>query len=126
MAHNRCVLKERRIPRGAHTCFAVAECQGWRLGLVGGGGLRGIGPALAGNVGAGWAFALTRERDQDVDVPMLAPARSRCRFVVWGHVPVWNGLMVAVEEKQSSLIRCVVVMSLGGVGTRRRWGLWER
>jgi hypothetical protein len=24
-------------------------------------GLRGIGPALAGNVGAGWAFALSRD-----------------------------------------------------------------
>ena len=84
MAHNRCVLKERRIPRGAHTCFAVAECWGWRLGLVGGGGLRRIGPALAGNVGAGWAFALSREGEQGVDVPMLAPDRSRCRFVDWG------------------------------------------
>ena len=41
MAHNRCVLKERRIPPGALTCFAVAECQGWRLGLVGGGGSAG-------------------------------------------------------------------------------------
>ena len=29
--------------------------------------------------------------------------------------------MVAVEEKQSSLTRCVVVRALG---TRRRWGLW--
>jgi hypothetical protein len=46
------------------------------------GGFRGIGPALAGNVGAGRAFARSREGDQDVDVPMLAPARSRCRFVV--------------------------------------------
>ena len=44
-------------------------------------GLRGIGPALAGNVGTGSAFALAREGDQDVDVPMLATARSRCRFV---------------------------------------------
>jgi len=86
--------------------------------------LRGIGPALAGNVGASWAFALSRDGNQDVDVPMLAPARSRCRFVDWGHVPLWDGLMVAVEEKQSSLIRCVVVMALRGVGTRRRWGLW--
>ncbi|MFZ4818447.1 MAG: hypothetical protein ACOYLU_07345, partial [Limisphaerales bacterium] len=41
----------------------------------------GIGPALAGNVGASWAFALAREGDQDVDVPMLAPDRARCRFV---------------------------------------------
>jgi hypothetical protein len=41
-------------------------------------GLRGTGPALAGNVGASWAFALSREGDQDVDVPMLASARSRC------------------------------------------------
>ena len=44
-------------------------------------GRRGIGPALAGNVGASWAFARPREGDQDVDVPMLAQARSRCRFV---------------------------------------------
>ena len=34
MAHNRSVLKERRVTPGAPTCFAVAECQGWRLGLV--------------------------------------------------------------------------------------------
>jgi len=46
--------------------------------------LRGIGPALAGNVGTGWAFALSREGDQGVDVPMLAPARSRCRQCVRG------------------------------------------
>ena len=76
-------------------------------------GLRGIGPALAGNVGAGWAFALSREGDQGVDVPMLAPARSRCRFVDWRYVPLWDGLVVAIEEKQSSLTRCVVVMALG-------------
>jgi len=30
MAHNRSVLKERRIPSGAITCFAVAECRCWR------------------------------------------------------------------------------------------------
>ncbi len=58
----------------------------WRSARAGAGacgrwGLRGIGPALAGNVGAGWAFALSRDGNQDVDVPMLAPARSRCRFV---------------------------------------------
>ena len=41
--------------------------------------LRGSGPALAGNVGTGGAFARLREGDQGVDVPMLAPARSRCR-----------------------------------------------
>jgi hypothetical protein len=46
------------------------------------GGFRGIGPALAGNVGAGRAFALCARGCQDVDVPTLAPARSRCRFVV--------------------------------------------
>ncbi len=39
--------------------------------------LRGIGPALAGNVGTGSAFARPRDGDQGVDVPMLAPARSR-------------------------------------------------
>ena len=59
----------------------MAEWRGWRWGSVPRRGLRGIGPALAGNVGASWAFARPREGDQGVDVPMLAPARSRCRFV---------------------------------------------
>ena len=62
----------------------------WLGGFVGqalGWGLRGIGPALTGNVGAGWAFALSRDGNQDVDVPMLAPARSRCRWVAWEPVP---------------------------------------
>ena len=45
-------------------------------------GLCGIGPTLAGNVGTGGAFALSREGDQDVDVPMLAPDLSRCRLGV--------------------------------------------
>ena len=47
-------------------------------------GLRGIGPALAGNVGTGSAFALSRAGDFGVDVPRLAAARFRChghRFV---------------------------------------------
>ena len=61
MARNRSVLKERRILPGALTCFAVAEWRGWRWGSVPRQGLRGIGPALAGNVGAGWVFALARE-----------------------------------------------------------------
>jgi hypothetical protein len=91
-----------------------------RWGSVPRWGLRGIGPALAGNVGASWAFALSREGDQDVDVPMLAPARSRCRFVDCGYVPLWDGLMVAVEEKQSSLIRCVVGLAPGDVKALRR------
>jgi hypothetical protein len=48
--------------------------------------LLGMGPTLAGNVGTGSAFALTREGDQGVDVPTLAPAPSRsasaeCRWV---------------------------------------------
>ena len=41
------------------------------------GGVRGTGPALAGNVGTGGAFALAREGDEGVDVPVLAPAQSR-------------------------------------------------
>ena len=59
----------------------------WRslgTGAWGWAGLRGIGPALAGNVGTGLAFALSREGDFGVDVPTLAPARFRCRFVVRG------------------------------------------
>ena len=105
--------------------IAGAECWGWRWGSVPRRGLRGNGPALAGNVGAGWAFALTREGDQGVDVPKLAPARSRCRWVAWEPVPRWSGLIVAIEEKQSSLNRCVAVMALGrgGVGALGRWGV---
>ena len=34
MPHNRSVLKERRIHPGALTCFAVAECRGWRWGSL--------------------------------------------------------------------------------------------
>ncbi len=60
--------------------LSVNRCVvGLALGIGASTGLRGIGPSLAGNVGASWAFALSREGDQDVDVPMLAPARSRCR-----------------------------------------------
>jgi len=50
---------------------------------------------------------------------MLATDRSRCRFVDWGYVPLWGGLIVAVEEKQSSSTRCVVVVALGALGA---WG----
>ena len=46
--------------------------------------LRGIGPALAGNVGTGSAFARPRDGDQGVDVPMLAPARSRSAWRICG------------------------------------------
>ena len=49
-----------------------------RPGLVPRGGLRGFGPAPAGNVGAGVAFALTREGGWEADVPMLTAAQSRC------------------------------------------------
>jgi hypothetical protein len=47
---------------------------------------------------------------------MLAPARSRCRWVDWEPVSLWSNLIVAIEEKQSSLTRCVVVMALGALG----------
>jgi len=45
-------------------------------------GLREIGPALAGNVGTGGAFALTREGDQGDDVPTLAADRSRSAWIL--------------------------------------------
>ena len=70
-------------------------------------GLCGIGPALAGNVGAGGAFALSREGDQDVDVPMLAPEPIPLppRGVVWGH---WVDFEKDFEK--------------GDDGLRCRWG----
>ena len=46
--------------------------------------LRGTSPAFAGNVGASETFALAREGEQDVDVPVLTPDRTRCRRVVRG------------------------------------------
>ena len=51
---------------------------------------------------------------------MLAPARSRCRWVAWGPVPQW-GVIVAIEEKQSSLNRCVALEALEAL---EAWGLW--
>ena len=108
--------------------FCGVRVPGLALGISASTGLREIGPALAGNVGASWAFALSRDGNQDVDVPMLAPARSRYRWVAWGPVPLWGGLIVGYEEKQSSLTRCVVVMALRALralralGALGRWG----
>ena len=58
-------------------------------------GLCGIGPALAGNVGTGGAFALSRDGGQGVDVPMLAPDLSRCRPGVFSGVveSIWGGIL---------------------------------
>ena len=55
VAHNRSVLKERRIPqtvprRGRDGSSAWRICE-----------LRGIGPALAGRLGGGWSFRAVRE-----------------------------------------------------------------
>ena len=61
---------------------AGSVCEGRLRGTGSWWGLRGTSPALAGNVGTGSAFARPRDGDQDVDVPTLAPDRSRCRLVV--------------------------------------------
>ena len=61
--------------------FSGASFQGLATKVYARWGANGVGPALAGNVGAGWAFARPRDGAQDVDVPMLAPTRSRCRLV---------------------------------------------
>jgi hypothetical protein len=77
-------------------------------------GLCGIGPALAGNVGAGGAFAFLREGDQGVDVPMLAPDLSRCRpGVLFGGVgSIWGGILRRDEGG----------IKKGDDGLRCRWG----
>ena len=59
---------------------AGSVCEGMLRGTGSWWGLRGTSPALAGNVGTGSAFARPRDGDQGVDVPTLAPARSRCRW----------------------------------------------
>jgi hypothetical protein len=46
---------------GGYHLFCGGGVLGLALGIGASTGLRGIGPALAGNVGAGWAFALSRE-----------------------------------------------------------------
>jgi hypothetical protein len=76
-----------------------------------GGGFRGIGPALAGNVGAGRAFALCARGFQDVDVPMLASARSRgC----WVRPAVERGLgVVSVRAGARGPARCRRVRGSG-------------
>ena len=51
MAHNRSVLKERRITPGALTCFAVLECRGWRWGSVPRRGSAGSVLRLQGTLG---------------------------------------------------------------------------
>ena len=61
---------------------AGSVCEGRLRGTCSWWGLRGTSPAHAGNVGTGRAFARPRDGDQGVDVPTLAPARSRCRLVV--------------------------------------------
>jgi len=139
MAHNRCVLKERRIRPDSLACFAAAECQGWRWGSVPRRGLRGTGsldrfvvglrgtsPALAGNVGTGGAFARPRDGDQDVDVPTLAPARSRYGLAVADGI----GPTYLHKRGHSLLYRCRCWGSAGPIlrslplrgGARRLWG----
>ena len=74
-------------------------------------GLCGIGPALAGNVGTGGAFALSREGDQGVDVPMLAPDLSRCRPGVLSG----GGGSILRRNLRREMMDCVV-----GEGNSRR------
>jgi len=54
---------------------------GLALGLVGGGGSAGSVLRSQGTLGPAKLSRWPREGNQGVDVPMLAPARSRCRFV---------------------------------------------
>ena len=78
MAHNRSVLKERRIlqtvPRRGRDGTSAGRT---------GGALRGIGPALAGRLGEGWGFRAARDGDC-CSPPMLVSARSRCCWVLVG------------------------------------------
>ncbi len=75
------IQRQRRPIFGRRCAFSGVSFQGLATNVYASTGLRGNGPALAGNVGAGWAVARPRDGAQDVDVPMLAPPRSRCRLV---------------------------------------------
>ena len=84
MEHNRSVLKERRIPSGAITCFAVAECRGWRWESEPRRGSAGSVLRSQGTLGPVGLSRFRARGGQGVDVPMLAPDRSRCRQCVRG------------------------------------------
>ena len=102
MPHNRSVLKERRIYPGALTYFAVAECRGWRLGLVGGGGSAGsvlrsqgtLGPVgLSRCARGGSGCRRSYARSGPVPLPPGAPSginyvsKSRSLSTGWDWVP---------------------------------------
>ncbi len=65
MGHNRSVLKERRIPSGALTWFAVAECRGWRWGFV---PRRGSAGPVLRSQGTLWPVGLSRFRARGIRV----------------------------------------------------------
>ena len=58
MAHNRSVLKERRIPPGGPHLCCGGGVLGLALGIGASTGLRGPGPALAGKLEEGEAFGV--------------------------------------------------------------------
>ena len=68
-----------------------------------------------GTLGRDGAFALSRDGDQGVDVPMLAPARSRCRWVDGEPVPQWR-VIVANEETYSIVDQVCCGDGAGGEG----------
>ena len=124
--------KARRSRGGAPQGVAVAECWGWRLGLVGGGGSAGSVLRSQGTLGPA---KLSRYRARGIRMSTflcsLRPDPAAAGLL--GSLSLnGGGLIVAVEEKQSSLTRCFVVMALGcwgagvlgALGTWRRWGLW--
>ena len=117
-------------PRGA-----VADCRGRLPGLalgisastevggIGREGLRGTSPALAGNVGTGGAFALSRDGDQDVDVPTLAPDRSRCRLVVSNE---GRGQSHLFTQKGTLFTILMSLLGLRGTGPALAAASWRR
>jgi len=129
MAHNRSVLKERRIHPGALTCFAVAECQGWRWGSV---PRRGsAGPVLRSQVSSrgDGAFALrARERGVRFQCSLRtdpAVARSALSNPLPGHRRRGRSLALRYLRVLSPISRC----QSAGAGARdrscarrERWG----
>ena len=97
-AHNRSVLKERRITPGALTCFAVAECWGWRLGLVGGGGSAGSVLRSQGTLGP---VELSRGRARGIKVSTflcsLRPGPAAAGLI--GSLSL-NGVVIVAYEKK--------------------------
>ena len=134
MAHNRCVLKERRIHPGALTCFAVAEYRGWRWGAVPRRGLRGTGSLNRFVVGAPRDQSCARrERWDRLGFRAAARRGSGCRrsYARSGPLPLpprgqGRGRSHLFTKKGTLLTILMSLLGLRGTGPALAAASWKR